>query len=104
MQKYKTVLSAVHCAGLRNLISYVCRNEDFKDKPIFLAAIMEVMLVLNKKEIEYKREYKITFSAVQAIAVSKLYAEYISPHADFTNDFTSRMLMIHNEITQKIAN
>ena len=103
MKKYKTTLSAQNARELVVCIEHLFSNEPeycCLSEMVALAALAEVAQAIKKKTVEYKREYKITFSGAQAIAISFMYLEYIKGNE---NQFTNRMMQINNEILQRYA-
>ena len=104
MKKYKTTLSAEHCSYLRIWIEKNL-NTDIEIKAsaidfILIAALAEVVMVIKKKEVEYKRAYKITFSPVQAFALRWLYE---AMPANYSNQFANRLMQINNEVIKQYA-
>lgn len=104
MKKYKTELTAEHCSYLRiwiektlsSDINVLATTADL----ILIAALAEVAMVIRKKEVEYKRAYKISFSPVQAFAISWIYE---SMPVNYSNQFANRLMQINNEILKQFA-
>lgn len=104
MKKYKTTLSAANCeqlvACINHIFSHVQPQTNVVTEMITMAALMEVMMVIRKKELEYKKEYKISFTPTQAMAISYLYLVWLNSQ-DCSNQFVNRMLQMSNEILQQ---
>lgn len=104
MKKYKTKLSAQNAREMILLIEFVIEMPDHLaiSEMLAFAALAEVAIALKKKLVQYSREYKITFTDTQALAISYLYEEFIMQCVN-VNQFTNRMMQINNEILQHYA-
>jgi hypothetical protein len=103
MKKYKVTLSSMDCAYLEHYIGVFLNGSAPVDITNLLgvSALCEVLVSIKKKRVEYKREYKFTFSAVQAFGFCFLFS--ISNKRDHANSFYNRLLQINNEILQNYS-
>lgn len=101
--KYKTTLTYELSTQITTAIEYLfssgSESIDTVSNMCAIAALAEVVIVLRKKQIEYKREYKITFTAVQALALCYFYQQVEGLR--YSIHFTNRLLQIHNEVLQQ---
>lgn len=101
MTKYKVTLTAEHCLWLRKWIEGTL-SEDVNIRAnlatiLTIAALAEVATIIKRKELVYNRNYKITFSPVQALALCFLFE--IMP-VDYSSHLYNRMMQINNEVCQ----
>jgi hypothetical protein len=99
-KKYKTTISNDHCQGMVKLIEFMIVKHpaaSHEDK-LFLAALAEVLQHLKAKLVDYRREYKCTFTPVQSVAIECLLSQYMLPQVQRLGDFENRMLQIQSGI------
>lgn len=102
MKKYKTILSAQNAQEIIMLIGHLYNkhSEEFSvSEAIAFAVLVETVLAIKKKTVEYRREYSFSFTATQAIALSYMYRAFIEGSGN-ENQFTNRMMQINNEVLQ----
>lgn len=99
-RKYKTTLSNEHCNGMIQLIEYMLINHSSfsNEDRLFLAALAEVSQHLKAKLVDYRKEYKCTFTPVQAVAVECLLTQYVLPQVKTLGHFENRMLQMQLSI------
>ena len=100
MKKYKTKLKHDFAEALLLILDDVFERivpGDDEDQ-LWLAALAETKLCLQKKMVMYSREYSITFTPVQAISLRLVYVYFFQfIHNEYT---ANRLLQIANEINQ----
>lgn len=104
MNKYKTTLTNEMCGNIEKAIEFLFEDGSQVDSlsaMIAIAALGEVVLLLRKKQVEYKRDYKVSFSIVQALSLCYLYNRVdgsdVSPH------FLNRLHQINSEVLQQFT-
>lgn len=99
--KYTTKLSHPMVEGLEKIIQLVleipCEEDDDR---LHYAALAEIKTILYKKLAVVQKEYQITFSHVQAIALQLLSAWYVKDKTTFAGN---RLHQIANEIEKHFA-
>ena len=102
MDKFKTKLSYELTTGLMRLLQHVLTEShpDNTDEMLHMAALAEVLAVLNKKLLEYKKKYSLSLTPVQALAMRKLYTDYMSD-VEPTNYLANSLLKLSNQIHQQ---
>lgn len=105
-KKYKAKMSYDISVALTVLIDKIIQLEKTADADtrLMLSGFEEVKIIILKKMIEYSKEYKYTFTAVQAHALRLLYENYIMPNGNITGYLENRMHQISNEIQQHFQN
>lgn len=102
-KKFKTKFSYDMAVNISTILEKIIREEKDQDAGtrLMLSGFAEVMLIVRKKLIEYQREYKLTFTPVQAHALRLLYTEYIATNGNNNGYMENRLLLISNEIHQQ---
>lgn len=103
MEKFKTKLSYDLTTGLMRLLQHVITESQPADTDdmLHIAALAEVLAVINKKLLEYKNKYSLSLTRVQALAMRKLYTDYIMNEVDATNYLANYLLKLSNHIHQQ---
>lgn len=99
MKKYKVILSNEMCSFLEFIITReVEHDHDDLYRRLTVAILVELMITIRKKRVEYKKEYKFSLSAAQALSICYLYNEYCN--GDLSYQVNARMLQVNNQILQ----
>ena len=100
MKDYRTKLKYDFAEALQQVISealtriYVADDDD----RLYLAALAEVQIRLQKKMVVYRPAYVTTFTPVQALSLRMLYQDF---GEELANQYTAnRMRQIADEIHQ----
>jgi hypothetical protein len=100
--KFKTRISNHHCAALVKVIEYLIEHvkDAESDQQLHMAVLAEVAKSLKLKMIDYRKDYKCSFSPAQAIALRILFTDYVAQDAGVNSDFTVALLTMSNKIHQ----
>lgn len=74
-------------------------NPQDDDERLLYAALADARNRLYAKSVNYQREYKVTFPAVEALALRIYYVYYLAEGAALTS-VSNKMMMIANEVDQ----
>lgn len=97
--KLKVKLKCAMCNALVALIDeYLEYSYATMDDKLVIAGMAEIKITLMKKLIEYKKEYSMRLTPVQAIALTLFYDGFIS---EYKTDVGNKLHLITNEIKQK---
>lgn len=77
-------------------------NPEDDDERLLYAALADARNRLYSKSVNYQREYKVTFPAVEALALRIYYVYYLAEAATLTS-VSNKMGMISNEVDQLYA-
>jgi len=103
MNKFKVKLSAFQMSAFQQLLEHVLLDWDYTvEEWIFKYALIECLTTVKKKLAipELKKDFKLTFSPVQAQAIYWLWQE-MGDQA--TNDFSNKLHMTALEIHQQFS-
>lgn len=88
---------------LINLIELAIINNADKDLDLYdkllLSNLAELQMVLRRRLLEIKKEYKVTMPPSQAIALAKLHELYQSFDTDFGNFLHTNYIAINQSFT-----
>lgn len=103
MKKYKLTLSETDISALQRLIEHIISIEPMPplEDQLLFCGLQEVLAVLKRKQLEWRKQYKITLSPMQAISLRVMFNDYIAPNRDYTNAAYVALLKINNDIHQK---
>lgn len=100
---FKTKLKNNDCKALHSVIDYLITNikEPSIDEKLMIAVLNEVGTSLKRKMIEYKKEYKLTLTAAQALAIRSMAIQYFQNNTQNISALEARMLLICNQIDKQ---
>lgn len=101
--KYKTKIKFRHMEQLINVIELALlknadKELDLYDK-LLLANLAELQMQLRRRQLEIRKDYKITMPPSQAIALAKLHELYQSFDTDFGNFLHTNYIAINQSFT-----
>ena len=103
MAKFKTKMSASQLDAFREVLENILFKWQFDDEEkIFKAALVETLTVVRRKlaVAEYRREYKLSFTEVQAQGVYWMWQKMGKIPI---TDFTAKLHLIALDIHQQYA-
>ncbi len=103
---FKTRFNGADLSALNQVIKYVFEHitEPAIDEKLMLACLAEISLLIERKMLEYKTEYKINLSPAQAIALKMLHNDYMLigfTKGQLVSSLDAKMLMVCNNIDQQ---
>jgi hypothetical protein len=103
VQNYKTKITFAFATGFMQLINRmltdnICKADDDK---LMLAALVELKEKIYVKMKTVKKDYTLTVSPAQAIAMRVLYTNYINNPTTFMGN---KLMLISNEVEKLYTN
>lgn len=104
MLKYRVKIKRRHLEQLTNVIELAILNNADKDLDLYdkllLSNLAELQMVLRRRVVEIKKEYKVTLPASQAIALAKLHELYETFDSDLGNFLHTNYIAINQLFTR----
>lgn len=98
VKTYKTHLALDFANGLNELLAAIIKGEpaETDEDKLWLAALAEIHLLLQKRLLITKPQYQISLTAVQAMALRIMVTTYCSAHQHVW--LSAKLLQVSNSI------